>query len=394
MHNQDLIDQLQQHSPTPRPRCDVTSIVAGHARPADGRGMVRAEKLNAEFAKLADKARKSLAPLFQKGRRRRQRQPGRQTEAGGVKKSARRPHANLAGRELRRRGRPPVGEAICKHHPRNGMMKRADGRRTPARRLTGNNEREGGSYGEECQTRYVLQLRGECQAEEGQEEGRRQEVQRLARLRRRRRGRRGKPHGPLQRPPPALRPPARRRGDDNGEGLPTPARIKLAARRAAGIAEAKAVLDHLPGPGESLHAVCTARMDLTDVIGALGGRLGPCDRMLIATLGYNEANLRTMLGWLDAGAVRSLTLLASIFFRSHKGDLWAETLKEFRARKQRAACCHSHAKVVTLAFASGATLGHRGQRQPLRQRQRPRAVRPHQRCRPARLARRMDRTRW
>src|SRR5260370_1311043 len=31
-------------------------------------------------------------------------------------------------------------------------------------------------------------------------------------------------------------------GDDNGEGLPTPARIKLAARRAAGIAEAKAVL--------------------------------------------------------------------------------------------------------------------------------------------------------
>ena len=36
---------------------------------------------------------------------------------------------------------------------------------------------------------------------------------------------------------------------------------------AAGVAEAKAVLAHLPGPGESLHAVCTARMDLTDVIG-------------------------------------------------------------------------------------------------------------------------------
>ncbi len=92
------------------------------------------------------------------------------------------------------------------------------------------------------------------------------------------------------------------------------------------------------------------------MINALIERLGRCDRMLVATLGYNEANLRTMLGWLDSGAVRRLSLVASIFFRSHKGDLWAETLKEFRARKQRAACCHSHAKVATLAFASGERL--------------------------------------
>src|SRR5229473_547900 len=103
--------------------------------------------------------------------------------------------------------------------------------------------------------------------------------------------------------------------DDNGDGLPTPARIKLAARRAAGIAEARAVLEHLPGPGESLHALCTARMDLTDVIGSLLERLGKCDRLVIGTLGYNARNLQTMLRWLDAGQVVSLTLLASIFFR-------------------------------------------------------------------------------
>jgi hypothetical protein len=57
--------------------------------------------------------------------------------------------------------------------------------------------------------------------------------------------------------------------DDEAEGLPTPARVKLLARRAAGIAEAQAVLSQLPAPGESLHAVVTARMDLTDVFGAL-----------------------------------------------------------------------------------------------------------------------------
>jgi hypothetical protein len=148
--------------------------------------------------------------------------------------------------------------------------------------------------------------------------------------------------------------------DDNGEGLPTPARVRLAARRAAGIAEAKAVLAHLPRPGESLHALCTARMDLTDVVNALLERLGRCERLHVATLGYNPRNLRTMLGWLDAGAVGGLTLMASIFFRSHNGDLWETTVEEFRSRKQRAACSHSHAKVVAMAFASGERLSIEG----------------------------------
>src|SRR5438876_6435161 len=128
--------------------------------------------------------------------------------------------------------------------------------------------------------------------------------------------------------------------DDDGTGLPLPLGVKRAVRRAAGIAEAKAVLDHLPGPGESLHALCTARMDLTDVIGSLLERLGKCDRLVIGTLGYNARNLQTLLRWLDAGQVVSLTLLASIFFRSHNGELWKRTLAEFRQRKQRAACCH------------------------------------------------------
>jgi hypothetical protein len=141
--------------------------------------------------------------------------------------------------------------------------------------------------------------------------------------------------------------------DDDGEGLPTPAKVKLAARRAAGIAEAKAVLDHLPGPGESTHLLFTARMDLSDAVNALLEKLGRCERMAVATLGYNRKNLKAMLAWLDSGAVGSLSLVASIFFRSHNGDLWAETLEELRARGQRAACCHCHAKVVALFLASG-----------------------------------------
>ena len=39
---------------------------------------------------------------------------------------------------------------------------------------------------------------------------------------------------------------------DDSTGLPLPLRIKIVARGAAGIAEATAVLDHLPGAGEPL----------------------------------------------------------------------------------------------------------------------------------------------
>jgi hypothetical protein len=148
--------------------------------------------------------------------------------------------------------------------------------------------------------------------------------------------------------------------EDQGEGLPKPTRIRLAARRAAGIAEAGAILEHLPGPGESVHAVMTCRLDLADVIAALMERLGPCDRLVIATLGYNARNLRTMLGWLDGAAVASLTLLASRFFRSHNGRLWETTLDELHRRGHRAACADSHAKVVTLAFRSGELLSIEG----------------------------------
>jgi hypothetical protein len=148
--------------------------------------------------------------------------------------------------------------------------------------------------------------------------------------------------------------------DDDGDALPRPALVKLAARRAAGIAEAKAILEHLPAAGESVHALMTCRLDLADVITALLVRLGRCERLAIATLGYNARNLRTMLGWLDGGAVGSLHLLASKFFRAHNGALWADTLDQLRRRGHRAACADSHAKVVTLAFRSGEQLSIEG----------------------------------
>jgi hypothetical protein len=148
--------------------------------------------------------------------------------------------------------------------------------------------------------------------------------------------------------------------EEDAAGLPLPMQIRLRARRAAAIAEARAVLTQLPEPGCSLHAITSCRLDLTDVLSALLDKLGPCERMLIATLGYHRRNLKTLLAWLDGGMVKSLSLVASKFFRSHNGSLWAETLQQFHQRGQRAACCDSHAKTVAMFFASGERLSIEG----------------------------------
>lgn len=146
-------------------------------------------------------------------------------------------------------------------------------------------------------------------------------------------------------------------GDDDGADLPAPRRVKLLARRAAGISEAAQTLAQLPGPGESLHCLMTARLYMSDVLNAWLGKMGRCESAFVATLGFNHRNFRMMLEWLDSGKIGSLTLLASIYFRSHhsasSGDLWPQTIEEFRRRGQRAACAPSHCKAMALSFADG-----------------------------------------
>jgi hypothetical protein len=149
---------------------------------------------------------------------------------------------------------------------------------------------------------------------------------------------------------------AARREQGEPDDTPTPALTRAKARRALAVAQAAELLAHLPQPGEALHVVAVSRFDVADLLGCLLEKLGRCDRMVVATLGFNRRNLKALLGWLDTGAVRELVLLASIFFRSHNGELWRDTQAELRGRGQRAACCHSHAKVAALAFASGERL--------------------------------------
>ncbi len=62
--------------------------------------------------------------------------------------------------------------------------------------------------------------------------------------------------------------------EDDGTGLPSPKLLKVNARRMAGIKEGKDVLRSFPSPGESLHCVCTHRLDIACLIGCLLERCG------------------------------------------------------------------------------------------------------------------------
>lgn len=135
--------------------------------------------------------------------------------------------------------------------------------------------------------------------------------------------------------------------------VPTPTLTKAAARRTAMLAEASDILDVLPAEGEALHAILTGRFDLMHVIVALVEQLGAIEAMKIATLSFNGRNLTEMVKLLDAGKVKTLTLLCSRFFAAHNEALWETTLAEFRTRGQKAAAARSHCKVITLATASG-----------------------------------------
>jgi hypothetical protein len=99
---------------------------------------------------------------------------------------------------------------------------------------------------------------------------------------------------------------------------------------------------------------------VADLLAHLLGRLGRCDELTVATLGFSRRNLKALLGWLDGGQVGELTLLASRFFAAHNGALADDARVELTGRGQRFACAASHAKVACMSFAGGGRLALEG----------------------------------
>ena len=134
---------------------------------------------------------------------------------------------------------------------------------------------------------------------------------------------------------------------------PAPHLTGTLERQCVALPDALAILEHVPGPGQALHALMTGRYDLMALLVALIERIGVVEAMAVSTLSFHAKNLAQMLALLDVELVRRLDLLACTFFKNTNKALFVETQQEFRQRKQRVAAARTHAKVITLAAADG-----------------------------------------
>ena len=123
---------------------------------------------------------------------------------------------------------------------------------------------------------------------------------------------------------------------------------KQQTRRMAALKAAAGVLEHLPGPGESLHVIMTGYYDMTDVVAALFDKIGPVDHLRIATLSFARRNIDLIARWIDAQKVKRIGLYCSKFFERHNKE-FSEEMKALLTRTGNTyATGRNHAKVITL----------------------------------------------
>jgi hypothetical protein len=146
-----------------------------------------------------------------------------------------------------------------------------------------------------------------------------------------------------------------------GPGLPPAFTAKARRRYAAMPRESVDILAHLPGPGESLHALMRGLYDFMTLVGhVITTRPVPCARLRLTTLAFSSWNTAELCQSYDAGAVQSMSLLASDFFSKHNKAERVEAVREFQTRGQAIAAPRSHCKVTCLEFTDGLKLVFEG----------------------------------
>lgn len=121
------------------------------------------------------------------------------------------------------------------------------------------------------------------------------------------------------------------------------------------VANAAATLGVLPDAGETFHIVCAGSWPAWALVPAMLTLAAPAtiEDLHLATLDFAKDNAEQLLGLLDAGLIRRVTLIASCYFKSNESEIVAETHAELAKRGQRMASVRNHAKVIVARFSDG-----------------------------------------
>ena len=118
-------------------------------------------------------------------------------------------------------------------------------------------------------------------------------------------------------------------------------------------ANARAILPHLPAPGERTEIILRGDFVLCDLIPAIIAERGYCPHLRCTTLGLSPANALTLADLHRKGRTGKLTLVVSHYFRHvNSADIFAQV------KKTLAAVCtlrfsRMHCKVILIPTASG-----------------------------------------
>jgi hypothetical protein len=112
-------------------------------------------------------------------------------------------------------------------------------------------------------------------------------------------------------------------------------------------------IDTLPAPEETLHVVCRGNFALFSVIAASLQMASPAiiESLSVATLGFSKSNVADLLEMLDAGRVRSVSIVASVYFERQNPSEYRMMAEGLAVRGHRLVALRSHAKVLAFKFS-------------------------------------------
>jgi hypothetical protein len=121
------------------------------------------------------------------------------------------------------------------------------------------------------------------------------------------------------------------------------------------VSNAAQQIERLPEPGASIHCIMRGNYHAWDLIPAALKLAKPAtiDRLYIATLGFNDANRRELLELLDAGQVRAVTFLCSVYFRDTSAETYRQLADGLLERGHRVAAIRTHAKIQAYTLTDG-----------------------------------------
>jgi hypothetical protein len=114
-------------------------------------------------------------------------------------------------------------------------------------------------------------------------------------------------------------------------------------------------IETLPALEETIHLIARGNFPLWSIVPAALTLAAPAmiEALSIATLGFSASNASDLLSQIDAGRIRYVSIVASVYFQRQNPAEYKIMAEGLAERGQRIVAIRSHAKVITLALSDG-----------------------------------------